>query len=55
MGEQLKQGPAGGFLEGLGAGRFGGYKLGYSGGSNPDADKDAIRQTSDELPHANMK
>jgi hypothetical protein len=40
--EQLQQGPAKDFLEGLGAGRFGGYKLGYTGGSNPDADKDAI-------------
>jgi hypothetical protein len=27
---------------GLGAGRFEGYKLGYTGGLNPDADKDAI-------------
>jgi hypothetical protein len=42
MEEQLKQGPAGGFLEGLGAGRFEGYKLGYTGGLNTDADKDAI-------------
>jgi hypothetical protein len=40
--EQLQQAPAGGFLEGLGAGRFEGYKLGYTGGSNPDADKGAI-------------
>jgi hypothetical protein len=40
--EQLQLGPAGGFLEGLGAGRFEGHKLGYTGGSNPDSDKDAI-------------
>jgi hypothetical protein len=39
---QLQQGPAGGFLEGLGAGSFEGYKLGYTGGTNPDADKVAI-------------
>jgi hypothetical protein len=44
--EQLQQGPAGGLLEGLEAGRFGGYKLGYTGGSNPGADKDAIRQAA---------
>jgi hypothetical protein len=32
---------------GLGAGRFEGYKLGYyTGGSNPDADKDAIGQAA---------
>ena len=29
---------------GLGAGRFEGYKLGYTGGVNTDADKDAIGQ-----------
>jgi hypothetical protein len=42
MEEKRQQGPAEGFMEGLGAGRFGGYKLGYTGGSNPDTDKDAI-------------
>jgi hypothetical protein len=44
MEQQLKQGPAGGFLEGLGAVRFEGYKLGYSTGGldATDADKDAI-------------
>jgi hypothetical protein len=31
---------------GLGAGRFEGYKLGYTGGSNPDADKDAIGEAA---------
>jgi hypothetical protein len=45
--EQLQQGPAGGFLEGLGAGRFGGgYNLGYTGGFDPVADKDAIEQAT---------
>jgi hypothetical protein len=31
---------------GLGAGRFEGHKLGYTGGSNPDADKDAIGEAA---------
>jgi hypothetical protein len=31
---------------GLGAGRFEGYKLGYTGGSNPDANTDAIGEAA---------
>jgi hypothetical protein len=53
MEEQLKQGPAGGFLEGLGAGRFEGHKLGYTGGLNTDADKDAIGRAATQ--HAARK
>jgi hypothetical protein len=53
--EQLQQGPAGGFLEGLGAGRFGGYELGYTGGSDPDADKDAIRDAATQPEVVNAK
>jgi hypothetical protein len=41
-----RKGPSGGFLEGLGAGRFEGYKLGYTGGKNPKADKKAIRDAA---------
>jgi hypothetical protein len=39
---QPQHGPVEGFMEGLGAGVCGAHKLGYTGGSNPDADMDAI-------------
>jgi hypothetical protein len=44
--EQLQHNPAEGFLEGLGAGGFGGYKLDYTDGVNADADMDAIGQAA---------
>ena len=53
--EQLQQGPAGGFLEGLGAGRVGGYRLGYTGGYNTDADKDAIEQAATQHDVVDIK
>ena len=56
MEQQLKQGPAGGFLEGLGARRFEGYnKLGYTGGWNTDADKDAIEQAATQPDVVDIK
>jgi hypothetical protein len=55
MEEQLKQGPAGGFLEGLGARRFEGYKLGYTGGWNTDADKDAVEQATTQPDVVDIK
>jgi hypothetical protein len=38
-------------MEGLGAGRFEGHKLGHTGGSNPDADIHG-RAQSDEAPRS---
>ena len=50
MEEELHQGPAEGFMEGLGLPGAAalGYKLGYTDGKNSDADMNAIRRAATE-------